>query len=77
MTRRFVRQPPNPSALYISCYNMEDSSIAVILGGLPIVQPSQISKLNRRHLHRLNDASPEDNDKVLMPAAEQLSLGFV
>lgn len=56
---------------------MEDASIAVILDGLPLVQPSQISKLSSFVLRRLNDANPGDHNKVLMPVAGQLSLGFV
>jgi hypothetical protein len=48
---------------------MEDSSIAVILDGLPGVHPSHIEKLGSFVLRRLNDASPGDHNKVLMPVA--------
>lgn len=50
---------------------MKDSSIAVILEGLPIVPPSQIAKMSSFVLHRLNDANPGDYHNVLMLVAGQ------
>lgn len=56
---------------------MEDSSIAVILDGLPRVYLDLIPKLSKFVLHWLNDTDPGYYTKVLMPVAGQLSLGFV